>query len=290
MDVFFYGRRYGFVQQRLRDGDETLTLPLIAYYGTGRLWKREPSKKKRESKLRQTFRCLSAYDDCLGAHLTDTTLAAWYERMTFKTLQRDSDIPEFSAVRCAVSNGLRTLRGFETIEFQSNLDTHELDIIYEDNGLSVRVASSQLSDGYRVALNLFADIAYGAATLNPQLGDAVLDKTEGIVLIDEIDLHLHPKWQQIVLADLANSFPRMQFVVTTHAPSVIASANESQLVIVDGGDIQPSTRSFYDRDSNSILRELMVTLERQSAVNEGPTYRNAYEPMDKVKVTVSDGE
>lgn len=225
-------------QQRLREGDKTLALPLIAHYGIGRQWKREPSKKKRESTLRQTFRRLSAYDDCLDAHLTDTTLAAWYERMTFKTLQRGSDIPEFSAVRHALSNGLRTLTGFETIEFQSNLDTHELDIIYVDDGLPVRVITSQLSDGYRVAFNLFADIAYRAAMLNPQLGDSVLDKTEGIVLIDEIELHLHPKWQQIVLADLATTFPRMQFVVTTHAPSVIASVNENQLVIVDGGDMQ----------------------------------------------------
>ena len=117
-------------QQRLREGDETLALPLIAHYGIGRQWKREPSKKKRGGRLRQTFRRLSAYDDCHDAHLTDTTLAAWYERMTFKTLQRGSDIPEFSAVRHALSNGLRTLTGFETIEFQSNLDTHELDIIY----------------------------------------------------------------------------------------------------------------------------------------------------------------
>jgi predicted ATP-binding protein involved in virulence len=121
-----------------------------------------------------------------------------------------------------------------------------------------------------MVFNLFADIAYRAAMLNPQLGDSVLDKTEGIVLIDEIELHLHPKWQQIVLADLASTFPRMQFVVTTHAPSVIASVNENQLVIVDGGDIQPSTRSFHGRDSDSILCELIAVPERPRCYESRP--------------------
>ena len=144
-----------------------------------------------------------------------------------------------------------------------------------------------------MVFNLFADIAYRAAMLNPQLGDSVLDKTEGIVLIDEIELHLHPKWQQTVLADLAATFPRMQFVITTHAPSVIASANESQLVIVDGGDMQPSTRSFYGRDSDFILRELIAVPEHLSAVKElfskfydladAGEYNSAEELLNKLK-------
>ncbi|MEE1159591.1 MAG: AAA family ATPase, partial [Atopobiaceae bacterium] len=99
-------------QLRLREGDDTLALPLIAYYGTGRLWKRETSKQRRERRLQATFRRLSVYEDCLDAHLTDTTLATWFERMTIKYLQRGGDMPEFTAVRKALSNGLQTLTGF----------------------------------------------------------------------------------------------------------------------------------------------------------------------------------
>ncbi len=265
-------------QIRLREGDGNLVLPLIAYYGTGRLWKREASKKKRESQVQTTFRRLSAYEDCLDAHLTDTTLAAWYERMTIKNLQRGGDTPEFAAVRAALSNSLRTLTGFSKVEFQSNFDTHELEVIYEDGDRVERIPSSQLSDGYRVALNIFADIAYMAAQLNPQLGESVLAATEGIVLIDEIDLHLHPQWQQLVLSDLASTFPRVQFVVTTHASSVIASAEGCQLVVVDRNKVHTSTRGFYGRDSNSILRELMEVTERPRAVVE--QFRSFYGLVD----------
>jgi len=265
-------------QLRLREGDDTLALPLIAYYGTGRLWKRETSKQRRERRLQATFRRLSVYEDCLDAHLTDTTLATWFERMTIKYLQRGGDMPEFTAVRKALSNGLQTLTGFSKVEFQSNFDTHELEVIYEDGDRVERIPSSQLSDGYRVALNLFADIAYRAAQLNPQLGDSVLAETEGIVLIDEIDLHLHPQWQQLVLSDLAITFPRIQFVVTTHSSSVIASAEGCQLVVVDGNKVHTSTRSFYGRDSNSILRELMEVSERPKAVME--RFRSFYALVD----------
>ena len=79
--------------------------------------------------------------------------------------------------------------------------------------------------------------------LNPQLQGDVLAKAEGIVLIDEVDLHLHPKWQQLVLADLNRIFPKLQFVVTTHAPSVIASVRDGRLIAIDGENVYRSVVS-----------------------------------------------
>ena len=253
-------------QNHLRDGNAAMRLPLVAYYGTGRLWKQSPSQKKANGQLEATFGRLSAYDGCLDAHLTDTTLSTWFERMTYKSLQQGSDIPTFAAVRCAVETALKALTGFEKLTVQSNLDTHELDVMYEEDGVPMRVRSSQLSDGYRVILNLFADIAYRAAVLNPQLGDAVLSETEGIVLVDEIDLHLHPQWQQRVLADLADTFPKMQFVVTTHAPAVISSVRDGSLIVVCGNEAYSSGSGFYGKDVNSILREIMGVPERPRPV------------------------
>ena len=76
---------------------------------------------------------------------------------------------------------------------------------------SVRLPVSQLSDGYKYTISLIADIAYRMAALNPQLLDGVLKRGYGIVLIDKIDLHLHPSWQQHILDILLDIFPKVQF-------------------------------------------------------------------------------
>ena len=82
---------------------------------------------------------------------------------------------------------------------------------------------SFLSDGYRNMVAMVADIAVRCATLNPQLKEKSSQETPGVVLIDEIDLHLHPRWQRRVVNDLLRTFPRIQFFGTTHSPFVIQS-------------------------------------------------------------------
>ena len=82
----------------------------------------------------------------------------------------------------------------------------------------MRIPVNQLSDGYKSTMSLVADIAYRMAVLNPQLLGDVCNETDGIVLIDEVDLHLHPKWQQRILGDLTEIFPKVQFIISTHAP------------------------------------------------------------------------
>lgn len=84
-----------------------------------------------------------------------------------------------------------------------------------------------LSDGYRSTVALFADLARRCAILNPHLLEKAAEKTPGIVLIDEVDLHLHPSWQRRLIADLRKAFPAIQFVLTTHSPQVISGATHS---------------------------------------------------------------
>ena len=86
---------------------------------------------------------------------------------------------------------------------------------------------SQLSDGIRNMLALVGDIAYRCYKLNAHLGEAAPRRTHGIVMIDEVDMHLHPGWQQTVLTDLTKAFPKLQFIVTTHSPQVLTSVDAS---------------------------------------------------------------
>ena len=101
---------------------------------------------------------------------------------------------------------------------------------------------------------------------DPTLGDQVLEKTPGVVLIDEIDLHLHPQWQQTILSDLHAIFPEVQFVVSSHAPVVINSVPREQIRILDSGEIYIPVAQTYGRDANSILREVMNVSERPADI------------------------
>ena len=125
-----------------------------------------------------------------------------------------------------------------------------------------------MSDGYKNTLSMISDIAYRMAVLNPQLGEHVLDKTPGIILIDEIDLHLHPEWQQTILNDLQNVFPKVQFIITSHAPVVINSVEREHIRILDNGHVYMPVVQTYGRDVNSILREVMGVGERPADVQQ----------------------
>ncbi len=95
------------------------------------------------------------------------------------------------------------------------------------------------------------------AVLNLQLLGGVTKKTPGVVLIDEVDQHLHPLWQKNILRCLMQIFPKVQFVVTTHSPSIISSAINSNLILLDNYDCHYYGRYAYGKDVNSVLYEIM---------------------------------
>jgi len=116
---------------------------------------------------------------------------------------------------------------------------------------------SQLSDGVKAVLSLTADIAYRCVQLNPHL-PSPCQEINGIVLIDEVDLHLHPKWQQTVLSDLQKAFPNIQFIVTTHSPQVLTSVKEKCIreLSSDYKVLIPSINT-YGEESKVVLEDLM---------------------------------
>ena len=87
-----------------------------------------------------------------------------------------------------------------------------------------RLPWMMLSDGMRSVIALAMDIAWRAVVLNPQLGAKAPEQATGIVLIDELDLALHPVWQRRIVGDLSRAFPSIQFIATTHSPQIIGSA------------------------------------------------------------------
>ena len=96
----------------------------------------------------------------------------------------------------------------------------------------------------------------------------MLEDTSGVGVIDEIDLHLHPQWQQTIISDLNTIFPKIQFIVSSHAPAVINSVAREQIRILDNGEIYMPAAQTYGRDANSILREVMKVSERPTDIKQ----------------------
>ena len=233
-------------QDRMRSGDSQLKLPIISYYGTGRLWNQH--REKKIDTFEKNNRS-NGYIDSLDGAANDKLMIRWFQKMTLQELQRKQGIPEFTAVRMAMKQVFSSITGFSDVDVQFNLDTGDIDIIYyNENKEHVKMPVSVLSDGYRCTISLIADIAYRMALLNPQLLDSVLTETDGIVLIDEIDLHLHPTWQKRVLKDLMDIFPKVQFIVSTHAPEVINSVKSDSVIILKDDKVLSATDETYGRD------------------------------------------
>lgn len=130
----------------------------------------------------------------------------------------------------------------------------------------VRLAVQQFSEGERNTILLVADLARRLAIANPSLEDPL--RGEGIVLIDEIDLHLHPAWQRGIVPALTATFPKCQVIVTTHSPQALSRIPRENVFILEGFDLVRVTPHTYGHDANSILGEVMGVPERPREITE----------------------
>jgi predicted ATP-binding protein involved in virulence len=122
---------------------------------------------------------------------------------------------------------------------------------------------NQLSDGEKCLLAMVSDLARRLAIANPGLADPL--QGEGIVLIDEIELHFHPQWQRGILPTLASTFPNCQFIVTTHSPQIVSDVQPNAIYLLHQtpqGLMASHAVSSYGRDSNQILEDLMGVPDR----------------------------
>lgn len=267
-------------QEHLRSGDTRLILPIIAYYGTGRLW---DYHREKQSDVFETNNRMNGYVDCVDGTANLKLMVNWFSKMTVQKYQNQElglgSLPELEAVYSAMEACYRKITGSNEVKIQYNLGTRELEVAYrETDGKWMRMSMSQLSDGYKSTISLVADIAYRMAVLNPQLLDRVCEETDGIVLIDEVDLHLHPTWQQRILGDLTDIFPKVQFVVSTHAPAVISTAKSENIVLLDRGGAHEPSGEVHGRDTNTIISSVMRSSERPVEIKR--QFQDFYQKID----------
>ena len=225
--------------QAMQNG-ASVTLPLIAYYGTGRLWQ-EPRD------LRTTTADDSPNDSAISAEFVDDLATAFASRLAgyrysidprtsprellrwlhFEqqlAIQERQESTQFQIVKMALQ---QAIEGCRRVEYHLRLG-----LLVEIEG-QPRLPFGMLSDGQRNMLALVGDLAIKAAQLNPHLGANALSQTPGVVLIDELDLHLHPRWQQHIVEDLRRLFPEVQFIATTHSPFIIQTLRAGELISLD---------------------------------------------------------
>jgi len=123
----------------------------------------------------------------------------------------------------------------------------------------------QLSQGEKSLMALVGDIARRLAMMNPALENPL--HGDGIVLIDEVDMHLHPQWQRSLVARLTQTFPNIQFILTTHSPLVISDCENSLVYLLDGDELRPYDE-LYGEDVNSVLLAVMDTAIRNEVIDE----------------------
>lgn len=238
-----YGKR---MQEAARTQGADTVLPLIAYYGTGRLWQQ---KKLTDAKRIQRTSRTVGYTDCLDPASSYKSFVQWFrywslnaKEAQLKALEAGVNAieTEFHGYLHSLSRAVDTCiqpAGWSGIQYSFTRDA--LVARHEQLG---ELPVEWLSDGIRNMIGMVADIAFRATKLNGHLGAQAAQKTPGVVLIDEVDMHLHPEWQQVVLLNLAEAFPAMQFIVTTHSPQVLSTVASDNVRILRT-ELDPTTSS-----------------------------------------------
>lgn len=231
-------------------------VPFASYYRTNRAVLDIPLRIR----TRHTFDQFSVFEDALDS--------GWGSfRLFFEWFRYREDIenearargagftdPQLAAVRLATS---RLLPDFSDLKVQRQ--PLRMTVKKYDAELDV----AQLSDGEKCLLAMVADIARRLAIANPASKTPCEERA--IILIDEIELHLHPTWQRHVVQGLTTAFPYCQFVVTTHSPQVLSTVKPKSIYLLgkqDGAVVTTHPQSSYGRQSNQILTELMGTPDR----------------------------
>lgn len=193
-------------------------------------------------------------------------LIAWFrEREDVENQERvrrrDLDFldPSLEAARQAIQTFLGVGYRFPRID-----RSEETRLLIDKDGQTL--SATNLSDGERSLIVIAGDLARRFAGVAPNSEN--VREIEAIVLIDEIELHLHPSWQQRIVDALRQAFPNAQFILTTHSPQVLSQVPAASLRILDNFQVYSPSHPVRGRDANAILREVMGTTERPRFVQD----------------------
>lgn len=237
-------------------------LPLLAFYTAERQWQlkgvgADAAVQERESRL-------DGYRNWHDAALDVRGLEIWVIAKSLERLEAaaqeasDVKLDELELVNRAVAQAVPGAKG---LRYDIKLRSLVLDWADGDP-----VPFDTLSDGQRGVAALVADMARRMALLNPQLGGDVLTQTPGVVLIDELDMHLHPAWQRRLPRVLKAIFPKVQFIAASHSPQMMGELLAEEIWLMRGSEVIGHPETALGLSSNEVLEELMGAESRNAEV------------------------
>ncbi len=270
------------IAAEVRRGNEII-IPFVRYYSAGRLWlenqdiSQEPEQVSLfDEKILNPGSRLDGYKDALNMAINIESLLQWLARMELISLQEGKPLRVLEAVKNAVQ---ACLEGCDQFYFDINRGL----LLARIHGKLLPFRN--LSDGQRSMLAMVADIAYRMAQLNPHLLENVTLETPGVVLIDELDLHLHPKWQRTIVDNLRKTFPKVQFIATSHSPFIIQSLRPGELI--DLNEVEGAAE-YQNKSIDDIAQHVMEIDEPQLSEAKQEQLRVAreyYEILEQAKDT-----
>ena len=239
-------------------GDERGGRPLAVLFSTNRSVpsERAPAKSAAAGGVNAAFS--SALMGRRELRLVE--FEAWMRVQEALSSERSAAQRVLTAVKTALGHFLPDYRN---LRLDRGSDTGSFLLI--DRGAAT-LPLEQLSDGERGMLALVLDLTRRLAQANPAMENPT-EEAEAVVLIDEIELHLHPGWQRRIVENLAKTFPKCQFIATTHSPQVIGEVEHDRIHIMADGEVYSPTHSF-GVDSSRVLEEIMDTDPRSRKVKD----------------------
>jgi predicted ATP-binding protein involved in virulence len=227
-----------------------INLPILAYYSSVRNSSNFDSFVQKSSNDR--FELLTAYDNALtGEAFNFATFYRWFEWQYNKSGHNI----ENNRLLKVVCDSIYSVLSYGDAQYSNlsiNYDLPNGELCIEKAGQILRV--NQFSSGEKSIFALVADLSRRLAIANPSATAPL--KGNGIVLVDEIDLHLHPRWQRALMPALRATFENIQWVVTTHSPQILSSLERYQLRIITNGNLQDISPYIKGRDINSINKDV----------------------------------
>ncbi len=259
-----YGRTYF---SNFQDNEDKTVAPVLAFYSTQRLFKDAYLSGKQKYDPANGRR--NGYLQCLKENAIKGVLNEWLGNavtrratLQIKGIEKTDQILENveAAIRKTLILFLDLPEDFSLKIYQDPDFNNELFVNYDsDHDLPL----SLYSDGFRNLLYLIFDLVWRASQLNPWLNlNEISQYVFGVVTIDEIDLHLHPKWQARAIEILQALFPKVQFFITTHSPTVVANFQNGSLYVISDNEIQKQEQDYFGKQINSVLRNVLGAADR----------------------------
>lgn len=293
------------LEQQVRSASGTVTLPLVSYLGTSRLWFEGRFTSTAEDVVLDTsdYSRSSGYLNCLAYSSSFKAFTAWYgwifrsyREEQIRAVEQGRPLDEtgqrFATVIAVITRAVDTLvsetTGWHGLEYKAS-QQQQLVMHHAQFG---SMPVDMLSDGVRNSIAMVADLAFRAYKLNPHLGTDAALETPGIALIDEVDMFLHPSWQQTIAGALRRAFPRLQFIVTTHSPQVLSTVRRENIRVLGpdpSGNIiatEPIART-YGEPSGDVLQSVML-VDPQPPVAEKADLQRLTEWVDQGRYQADD--